>query len=69
MPHLTLGKELYPSSIRDGVGKTDLGVMEHQARRELVPYPRFGVTSIRVSELNTETQQYAPLIDLPLRTV
>ncbi|MGG4547657.1 2'-5' RNA ligase family protein [Rossellomorea marisflavi] len=69
VPHLTLGKELYPSSIRDGVGKTDLGVMEQQARRELAPYPRFGVTSIRVYELNTEKKQYEPLIDLPLRTV
>lgn len=54
MPHLTLGKELYPSSIREGVGKPELEVMENQARRELAPYPRFDVTSIRVYELNTE---------------
>ncbi|MHC8521041.1 hypothetical protein ACPJHQ_06590 [Rossellomorea sp. H39__3] len=43
--------------------------MEHQARSELVPYPRFDVTSIRVYELNTDKKQYEPLIDLPLRTV
>ncbi|MGX1265527.1 2'-5' RNA ligase [Rossellomorea marisflavi] len=69
VPHLTLGKELYPSSIRKGVGKPELKVMEQQARRELAPYPRFDVTSIRVYELNTEKKQYEPLIDLPLRPV
>lgn len=42
--------------------------MENQARRELAPYPRFDVTSIRVYELNTEKKQYEPLIDLPLHT-
>ena len=69
VPHLTLEKELYPSSIREGVDKPELEVMEQQAKRELVPYPRFDVTSIRVYELNTEKKQYEPLIDLPLRTV
>lgn len=66
IPHLTLGKEHYSSSISAGLSNIELKGMEQLATKELSPYHEFTVNFIRIYKFHTEKKRYEKHLDIPL---